>query len=166
MQATQTTIHIRALETVMDWIARARTLATEAHAGQVDKAGQAYIGHVGRVAARVRGDDDAEVVAWLHDVVEDCPGFAAQVQHFPAAIQHAVQLLSRNGTDDATRYYARIAADPLALKVKLADIADNADEHRLAALDAATAERLRGKYQHALAQLGQLPASLATSIEH
>ena len=71
MQATQTTIHTRALEIVMDWIARARTLAAEAHATQVDKAGQAYFGHVGRVAARVRGDDDAEVVAWLHDVVED-----------------------------------------------------------------------------------------------
>ena len=85
----------------MDWIARARALATEAHAGQIDKAGQPYIGHVGRVAARVRGDADAEVVAWLHDVVEDCPGFAAQVQAFPPAVQHAVQLLSRNSTPDA-----------------------------------------------------------------
>ena len=42
----------------MDWVARARTLAMEAHAGQVDKAGHPYIGHVGRVAATVRGDDD------------------------------------------------------------------------------------------------------------
>ncbi|WP_313179255.1 HD domain-containing protein [Stenotrophomonas sp.] len=100
MQATQTTIHIRAPENVMDWIARARALATEAHAGQVDKAGQPYIGHVGRVAARIRGDADAEVLAWLHDVVEDCPGFAAQVRAFPPAVQHAVQLLSRNGSAD------------------------------------------------------------------
>ncbi len=59
----------------MDWVALARTLATEAHAGQIDKAGQPYIGHVARVAAAVRGDDDAEVVAWLHDVAEDCPAF-------------------------------------------------------------------------------------------
>ncbi len=51
----------------MDWVALARTLATEAHADQVDKAGQPYIGHVARVAAAVRGDDDAEVVAWLRD---------------------------------------------------------------------------------------------------
>jgi len=101
MQATQTTIHIRAPEIVMDWIAGARALATEAHAGQMDKAGQPYIGHVGRVAARVRGDADAEVVAWLHDMVEDCPGFAAQVQAFPPAVRHAVQLLSRNSTPDA-----------------------------------------------------------------
>lgn len=33
----------------MDWVALARTLATEAHAGQIDKAGQPYIGHVARV---------------------------------------------------------------------------------------------------------------------
>lgn len=138
----------------MDWIARARALAADAHAGQIDKAGAPYIGHVARVAARVRGDDDAEVVAWLHDVLEDCPGFAAQLQDFPPAIQHAVQLLSRNHSADTAHYYAGIAANPLALKVKLADIADNADETRLSALDAATAERLRGKYRAARAQLG------------
>ena len=68
----------------MDWVALARTLATEAHAGQTDKAGQPYICHVARVAAAVRGDDDAEVVAWLHDVAEDCPAFAAQIEVFPA----------------------------------------------------------------------------------
>ena len=44
----------------MDWVARARTLAMEAHAGQVDKAGHPYIGHVGRVAATVTVDG-----AWL-----------------------------------------------------------------------------------------------------
>ncbi len=35
----------------MDWVALARTLATEAHTGQIDKAGQPYICHVARVAA-------------------------------------------------------------------------------------------------------------------
>lgn len=150
----------------MDWVARARTLAMEAHAGQVDKAGQPYIGHVGRVAAAVRGDDDAEVVAWLHDVLEDCPAFAERVQAFPDPLQHAVRLLSRTSAADADTYYARIAADPLALKVKLADIADNADETRLASLGAATAERLRDKYRQALAALGQQAARAAPPIEH
>lgn len=150
----------------MDWVARARTLAMEAHAGQVDKAGHPYIGHVGRVAAAVRGDDDAEVVAWLHDVLEDCPAFAERVQAFPDPLQHAVRLLSRTSAVDAATYYARIAADPLALKVKLADIADNADETRLASLDAATAERLRDKYRQALAALGQHSTRAAPPIEH
>lgn len=150
----------------MDWVARARTLALEAHAGQVDKAGHPYIGHVGRVAAAVRGDDEAEAVAWLHDVIEDCPAFAGQVQAFPAPLQDAVRLLSRTSAADADTYYARISADPLALKVKLADIADNADEARLASLDAATAERLRDKYRRALAALGQPATPAAPPIEH
>lgn len=150
----------------MDWVERARMLALEAHAGQVDKAGPPYIGHVGRVAAAVRGDDEAEVVAWLHDVIEDCPAFAGQVQAFPAPLQDAVRLLSRTSAADADTYYARISADPLALKVKLADIADNADEARLASLDAATAERLRDKYRRALAALGQPATPAAPPIEH
>lgn len=150
----------------MDWVERARTLALEAHAGQVDKAGHPYIGHVGRVAAAVRGDDEAEAVAWLHDVIEDCPAFAGQVQAFPAPLQDAVRLLSRTSAADADTYYARISADPLALKVKLADIADNADEARLASLDAATAERLRDKYRRALAALGQPATPAAPPIEH
>ncbi|PJL13291.1 phosphohydrolase [Stenotrophomonas maltophilia] len=150
----------------MDWVERARMLALEAHAGQVDKAGHPYIGHVGRVAAAVRGDDEAEAVAWLHDVIEDCPAFAGQVQAFPAPLQDAVRLLSRTSAADADTYYARISADPLALKVKLADIADNADEARLASLDAATAERLRDKYRRALAALGQPSTPAAPPIEH
>ncbi len=150
----------------MDWVERARMLALEAHAGQVDKAGHPYIGHVGRVAAAVRGDDEAEVVAWLHDVIEDCPAFAGQVQAFPASLQDAVRLLSRTSAADADTYYARISADPLALKVKLADIADNADEARLASLGAATAERLRDKYRRALAALGQPATPAAPPIEH
>ncbi len=150
----------------MDWVARARTLALEAHAGQVDKAGHPYIGHVGRVAAAVRGDDEAEAVAWLHDVIEDCPALAGRVQAFPAPLQDAVRLLSRTSAADADTYYARISSDPLALKVKLADIADNADEARLASLDAATAERLRDKYRRALAALGQPATPAAPPIEH
>ena len=42
-----------------------------------------HIGHVARVAAAVCGDDDAEVVAWLHDVAEDCPAFDARIEVFP-----------------------------------------------------------------------------------
>lgn len=138
----------------MDWVERARALAIEAHAGQQDKAGRPYIEHVARVAGAIKDDPIAQATAWLHDVVEDCADHASRVGDFPVPIQRAVQLMSRNSAPDAETYYARIAADPVALKVKLADIADNADEARLAALDAATAERLRSKYRHALAALG------------
>lgn len=44
-------------------------------------------------------------------------------------------------------------AVPLALTVKLADLADNSDPQRLARLDAATRERLITKYARARAEL-------------
>jgi hypothetical protein len=64
----------------------------------------------------------------------------------------AVQLLTRIAVDDA--YYRRIASDPLAREVKLADIADNTDPVRTALLDPATRDRLAGKYDHARRALG------------
>ena len=56
---------------------RARDIATRAHRGQTDKSDADYIDHPRRVAQRVRHyatadqQDAAQVVAWLHDVVED-----------------------------------------------------------------------------------------------
>lgn len=56
-------------------VQQARELAHRAHANQLDKAGKPYIEQVARVAAAVRGDDLAEAVAWLHDVLEDQPHY-------------------------------------------------------------------------------------------
>lgn len=129
-------------------------LAREAHADQLDKAGRPYIEHVARVALAVDGDDEAEAVAWLHDVIEDCPELATKVLLFPQRVVDAVLDLTRvKGVDDAG-YYFRIRQNPLARKVKLADIADNSDEARLRRLDPATAARLRAKYAKAHAALG------------
>lgn len=134
-------------------VERAKALAYRAHAGQVDKAGRPYIEHVARVAASVSDDPDAEAVAWLHDVKEDCQWFSSEVdKQFPMFILWPVDLLDRTGTPESF-YYSRIKKDPIALRVKLADIADNADESRLALLDDKTADRLRRKYKKALEAL-------------
>ena len=60
-------------------VERAKALALRAHAGQVDRAGEPYAGHPARVAARVR-TDEARVVAWLHDVVEDTDVTLAEIE--------------------------------------------------------------------------------------
>ncbi|KAF1015516.1 MAG: GTP pyrophosphokinase [Stenotrophomonas maltophilia] len=146
----------------MDWVVEARTLACEAHAGQQDKAGLPYIEHVARVAAAIHDDDIAKAAAWLHDVVEDCPQHAARLEVFPAPVREIVTLLSRHSAPDAQQYYARIRQHPRALKVKLADIADNAHPRRLLQLPPAVAERLRGKYAAAPAALGT--ASTSTDV--
>lgn len=136
-------------------VERARELAHRAHAGQVDKAGRPYIEHVARVAAAVDDDPEAEAVAWLHDVLED--GGAEdgiEAMQFPDRIKYAVTLLTRCTDYDYSIYYGEIRQNPLALRVKLADIADNADESRLALLDEKTADRLRRKYAKARKALG------------
>lgn len=138
-----------------DLVNRAKDLATRAHAGQVDKAGRPYIEHVARVAAAVADDPEAEAVAWLHDVIEDF-GFPMRwATDFPRDTRDSVIRLTRTKRESAADYYALIATDPIALRVKLADIADNSDEARLALLDDKTAARLRRKYAKALKCLGQ-----------
>jgi (p)ppGpp synthase/HD superfamily hydrolase len=41
----------------------AKRIATQAHAGQTDKAGHPYSDHPSRVAARLIGDEEAEAAA-------------------------------------------------------------------------------------------------------
>lgn len=141
----------------MSIVERAKELAHRAHAGQVDKAGRPYIEHVARVAAAVSDDPEAEAVAWLHDTIEDCEEFREEVYELlPIEILVSVLALSRNVQFPpyVEGYYERVKLDRIALRVKLADIADNADEFRLALLDEKTAARLRRKYKKALRELG------------
>jgi hypothetical protein len=102
--------------------------------------------------------DEAEAVAWLHDVLEDQPEFDDEAfSVLPRKLFGHVLVLSRNhySRDERDDYYSVIRKFPIALRVKLADIADNADEARLALLDEKTAARLRRKYAKARKALGQ-----------
>ena len=142
-------------------IGAAITIATCVHRGQVDKAGKPYLRHPADVAARVRRadhqDDEGITVAWLHDVLEDAeyPGI---VEHelrsiYPVEIVDAVLAITHRPNEPRDDYYARVKANPIALRVKLADIASNTDPRRTALLDEATRERLAAKYAHALERL-------------
>lgn len=138
----------------MNIVERAKELAYRAHAGQTDKAGRPYIEHVARVVAAVSDDQDAEAVAWLHDVLEDCkPEYCDEVWTYPDRIRTAADDIARMPSESLSHYYAGIRSNPLALRVKLADIADNSSEERLALLDEKTANRLRKKYAKAIREL-------------
>jgi hypothetical protein len=62
--------------------------------------------------------------------------------------------ISRRPEETPESYYKRVRANPLALEVKAADIADNTDPARLAALDDDIRERLVEKYAAARHLLG------------
>ena len=138
----------------MDLVQRAKDLAHRAHAGQVDKAGRPYIEHVARVAAACVDDCVAEAVAWVHDVLEDCTSYEEEFWcNLPGSVTAAAEKLARWPHITNAEYYSRIRRNPVSLRVKLADIADNADEARLSLLDEKTASRLRRKYARAIAAL-------------
>lgn len=133
----------------------ARDLAALLHAGQVDKAGRPYLGHLQRVAARVlacKGGDSALIAAYLHDAIEDGKATAGQLEDagVPGRALEIVQLLTRKPSQPYAGYLAAIKADPDALLVKLCDIEDNSNPQRLAMLPPDVADRLRTKYAKAM----------------
>ncbi|RDI20174.1 HD domain-containing protein [Lentzea flaviverrucosa] len=131
-------------------------IATTAHDGQVDKSGRPYIGHPLRVMASLTGEHE-QMAAVLHDVIEDTPVTADDLRAHgcPAAVVDAVVALSHLPEEPQEDYLRRVAANPLALSVKRADISDNLAPARIAQLDEATQERLKAKYARALGLLDE-----------
>lgn len=143
-------------------VAAAAELARRAHADQRDKAGRPYIRHPESVAAIVRGrfpdDEVAEIVAWLHDVVEDTGVTLDQIRaEFGDDVADGVDAMSRRPGEDPDQYYARVAANQTARRVKRADLTDNTDPERRALLPPDLQQRLLGKYRHAIEELGWGP---------
>lgn len=135
----------------VDIVQLAQGIAAVAHRGQVDKVGEPYIEHPRRVAERVAaagGSAEAVATAWLHDVLEDCDVTGDDLLHagMPEAVVAAVRALTHFHCERLDEYAARINADPIALQVKRADLADNTDPARSAMLPAKTRERLAAKY--------------------
>ena len=128
-------------------VADAVALAFAAHEGQVDKAGHPYIDHVLRVMLDVRGEE-VRMAAALHDVLEDSEITVVDLYErgCPVEVVSAVVAVTKRPGEPTEDYLNRVAADPMALEVKRADIADNSDPGRLAELPDAEAERLRTKY--------------------
>ncbi|MCT2586749.1 HD domain-containing protein [Actinophytocola gossypii] len=132
--------------------------ARRAHEGQLDKSGRPYIAHPLRVMGSVRGDHE-RMTAVLHDVVEDTAATLDDLTAAgcPAEVLAAVAAISQAPDEPQARYLDRVLANPIALAVKRADIADNMSSDRMGRLDASTQQRLRTKYEAALRQLNGQP---------
>jgi (p)ppGpp synthase/HD superfamily hydrolase len=129
-------------------------LARRAHEGQLDKAGRPYIAHPLRVMGHVKHEHE-RMTAVLHDVVEDTDVTLDDLTAAgcPPEVLAAVDAISKQPGEPQVDYLNRVLANPLALAVKRADIADNMSAERLGLLDRPTRERLRAKYEDALRQL-------------
>jgi len=122
---------------------RAIVIAADAHAGQVDKAGEPYILHPLRVMLLVSGET-ARIVAVLHDVVEDTPVTLEQLREsgYSAEVIDAVDALTRRDGEDYFAFVERAGRNQIARAVKLADLADNMDMTRIASPSTRDTERL------------------------
>ena len=112
----------------VDLVKRAEKLATQAHEGQFRRGGRVpYIEHPKAVAGRVGEDIDAQVVAWLHDVIEDCNITPEQLKKegFSDEQIHAIELMTKTEETDYEEYLENIAQSSLATKVKIADMISN-----------------------------------------
>ncbi len=128
---------------------RAMNIAYSAHHGQYDKGGVPYIFHPMHVAESMTSEY-AVCAALLHDVVEDTDVTLADLEKvFPAEVTKAVSLLTHRPDQNYADYLRSVRSDPIALEVKLADIAHNSD---LTRLDAAPElhDRLSKKYAEAI----------------
>lgn len=116
---------------------KALRIAYAAHHGQVDKAGVPYIHHPLHVAEQM-DDEVSTCVALLHDVLEDTDVTETDLRAkgFPDEVVDAVVLLTRGQGVSYRDYIERLSADPLARKVKVADLRHNSDTTRLCELPA------------------------------
>lgn len=107
-------------------------LAVKAHAGQVDKAGYAYILHPLRVMFAVDGET-ARIAAVLHDLVEDTDYTFDDLRAmgYSQAVIEVLDCLTRRNDETYMEFVERAAKHPIARIVKLADIEDNMDIRRL-----------------------------------
>jgi hypothetical protein len=106
----------------------AEEIARKVHAGQFRSAGVLpavpYMEHLQAVVRRVRDDPEAQVVAWLHEVLaegaetNESLGKAGIPSHLVATIAMMTRAWGTSHKD----YFERIAQSPLATKIMLADL--------------------------------------------
>lgn len=138
----------------MSTLQRAIEIATEAHQGQLDKAGWDYIGHPLRVMEMGKTENE-KIVGVLHDVIEDSDwtfeklaeeGFSDEVI---AALKCVTKTSENENYDD---FIDRVKKNPLAAAVKINDLTDNMDIRRLPYLSDKDVKRLK-KYLKAYKRL-------------
>lgn len=116
----------------MPTIEDAIQLALQAHRGALQKNGQPYILHPLTLMTRFH-DEAAQMVAVLHDVVEDTPITLDDlvIRGYSAEVVNAVEALTRQPDESYTAFIERISKNALATRVKLADLEHNMDIRRL-----------------------------------
>lgn len=148
--------------------------ARMAHVGQKRRSGEDYFSHPSEVRNIVRKfypkDHAAQMVALLHDSLEDAPGSTVETveemeQFIKGSIQdpaagevviNGVRSLTHEKNAPYADYVVGLLNDPLALKVKLADMVHN--------LSSTPTPRQKQKYKKSIEMLSDAAGGLPTGI--
>jgi putative hydrolase of the HAD superfamily len=128
-------------------------LAIGAHGRQVDKIGVPYREHLRSVAEGLEPFGPMVVMAgWLHDIIEDTDWTAAGLREVgvSARVVEVVRHVTRIDGESYEDMLVRVAGDPLATLVKIADNAHNSLPGRAAGVtDESERRRLEERYRSA-----------------
>ena len=135
---------------------KALALCFRIHKDQRDKSGLPYVFHPFHLAEQMQDDEDATVVALLHDVLEDsdCTLDDLRGMGFGEAVLRALSLLTHDPAVPYEDYVAGLKDDPIARRVKLADLRHNSDMSRFDTVtprDAARAEKYKRAIEYLMA---------------
>ncbi len=149
----------------------------DAHQGQFDKNGKPYYTHPLRIAQRVlkkyQGCELRAQAALLHDVLEDTDYTADDLRAngIPEPVIQAVIALTKTKEDkDYHMAILKVAANDIAIDVKIEDMADNSDPRRM--MPSKTPEDLKRnlqrnqKYRHYKAQLENFREAKSNGVHY
>tara|TARA_A100001011_G_scaffold389694_1_gene471670 strand:+ start:4341 stop:5090 length:750 start_codon:yes stop_codon:yes gene_type:complete len=149
--------------------------AQMAHVGQKRRSGEPYFSHPSAVRNLVRkyypGDNGSQMVALLHDSIEDAPGSTvSSVEEMKDWIRGSisdrstaeevistVEKLSHEKGQDYASYVVSLLGDTTALRVKLADMLHN--------LSSSPSPRQKQKYADALRSLSDSAGGIPSGID-
>ncbi len=133
----------------MDDLELALQIALQAHAGQKQKNGEPYILHPLRVMMQM-DTIPGKIAAILHDVIEDSDWTLEQLAEkgISPEVLEVVDLLTHYERDSYEAYIERLKKNPLARKIKLADLSDNMNIRRLSSLREKDLKRLERYHKH------------------
>jgi (p)ppGpp synthase/HD superfamily hydrolase len=120
-------------EKLMSTLEHAIALAAKAHEkGKPDKGGAPYILHPLRVMLAVSTTEE-RIAAVLHDVIEDSDWTIERLRNegFAEPVLRALEALTKREGEDYEDFVRRAGKDPIARRVKLADMRDNCDLTRI-----------------------------------
>ena len=129
---------------------KALKLCFEAHRDQTDKSGMPYVFHPFHLAEQM-DSEESTIVALLHDVVEDTEYTLSDLtaMGFSSSVVEALALMTHDPKVPYMEYVKGISVNPLATKVKLADLRHNSDLSRLDSVDEKALSRVK-KYAAAI----------------